>query len=545
MQSKVSFGKTRIALREETRMPTQALLEATLSSVDVGVMVTDLDHVALAVNGRFGQIWQVTPDDVVRSSVHEVRNMVAHRIPDLTEWARNLEQVYADSAHVQEDELSLIDPAMTVRRFTGPVRDENGTIVGRIWTFLDISAEARRRRMREVLLEANAMFSQRPREIYDRLVALLADHYGSLALLSVSGEDRLEFLSAHGPGHELARQMGGNRFEDSYCQFCLAENAPVVIQNGAEDPRTVGVLPARIGLTRYLGVPVQNPSGTVLGTLCILDGRSNERFDEEDVLFFRQLAVRIGSEIERERALEALERELKRTTDELLAAQEGIVHREKLAVTGTLAASVAHDIRNILSAISLELVMGEQEPDRAIVAVRGHLDRFSVLSHRLLSYAKPKQVVREAVSARESLHRVLLLLGRQFELQRIQVELDVPADLPPIWADPSRLDHLFINLLLNAAQAMHGSGLLRIAATAGGEATRLQIADSGPGMTPEQVEAMFMPFRSDRKDGFGLGLYSAKRIAEESGIAVHVLTAPGSGTTFELVWHHSAEENAS
>jgi signal transduction histidine kinase len=504
------------------------LLRAALGATDHGIMVTDLDHTTIAVNGRFGEIWGVDPDAVVANDALAVRRMVADRIPDMEEWSANLKAVYADPARVQHDELRLVKPRAVIRRYTSPIRDAAGRIVGRLWTFTDTTDEDHRLQLGSALERCGMIYHSDPRHVYSALVQEIAELYDSLCLLSIRVEGFLEFRAVGGPPDHPARQMAGNRVDDSYCQFCLKAARPIVIQDASSRIEYADVLPARLGLTRYAGTPVNAPDGSTIGTLCILDDHSDQILIEDDLRLLGVVAMRIGGELERERQLTQLR-------GDLVAAQGQAVQNEKLAVIGTLAAATAHDIRNILSAIALELELGQDRPEDALAAVRMQTDRFAVLAHRLLSYAKPGRLVLEPVDVGESIDRVLALLASHLTIAQVELRRDVPDGLSPVRADPSRLDHLFVNLILNALQAMKCGGTLDLVARRVGESIAVDVIDTGPGMNPAQLDRLFQPFQSSRKDGFGLGLYSCRQIARESGGDVTASSVLGEGSHFRVV----------
>ncbi|MBX3096290.1 MAG: GAF domain-containing protein [Fimbriimonadaceae bacterium] len=513
-------GGEHVLIRPDIGEQVTNLLIAALAATDHGVMITDLHHTTLACNERFGEIWNIDPSVVVLNDSKSVRRMVADRIPNLAQWEENLQEVYANDRHIQDDKLELIEPKRVVRRYTGPVWDESGKSVARIWTFLDITEEERRRKRSQLLQDTSLLSDPDPKKVYKQLVNEVASFYDSMCFLSIRSDDYMEFRAIGAPPGNPALEMKGNRSTDAYCQFCLAEG-PIIIQDARQDDRYRELLPFQVGLTRYAGTPIHSPNGEVIGTLCILDSNSSEILETDDLNLLRLVAMRISSELERERYISGLETDLEE-------AQARAIRNEKLAVTGTLSAAVAHDIRNILTAMKLDLDAG---PD----AIEKHIDRFSLLAHRLLSYAKPSRVMKASVDLHDSLHRVLSLLEPHASIAKIKVEAEVPSDLPPVLADPARLDHLFVNLILNAVQAMGRSGVLRVKVKADGKGVTTSISDSGPGLSEDQVEKLFEPFASTRQDGFGLGLYSAQQIAKECEGQITVQSTLGEGATFH-VW---------
>ncbi len=213
----------------------------------------------------------------------------------------------------------------------------------------------------------------------------------------------------------------------------------------------------------------------------------------------------------------------------VLGAQERALASEKLAVVGTLAASTAHDIRNITASLSM-LTAGTQDPSMA--SVREQLDRFSVLAHRLLSYARPGQVEQHPLEISDLLDRVLSLTAGQMRVSRVEGTLDCDAGLPKIMGDGHQLQHLFVNLVLNAVQAMDRTGgTLRLEGRATETGLRVQVIDDGPGIPASVADRLFQPFATSRAQGFGLGLFSARRIAEAHGGNIAAVSNDGQGTT--------------
>lgn len=514
-----------IAIRDWMVTEADGVLQAILASVEYGVLLTDLDHVAIACNRRFGEIFGISIEAVVASDADSVRGMVKDRIVDPDAWMHELEKVYADPMNSLEDVLKLRSPDTTLRRSTVPILDHQGRPIARLWTFFDITQQARLDRMNGTLQEMSLLFHSDPKQVYETITEAVGAYYNSISVLSIREGDYMRFAAIGGPSLE-AREMPGNALEEAYCDFCLNARGPVIIQNALADPRFADRLPARNGLTRYAGVPVVNPNGDAIGTLCILDDRSHEKLDDHDIRFLSLAAMRISSELDRERQLQGLERDLRET-------QAQLIQSEKLAVSGALSAAVAHDIRNILSALSLELSMGASKPAETLKEIHVHIDRFHVLAHRLLSYTKPQAVSLSAVQITEALARVLRLLRPHLALAGITEKLSLPPDLPTVRADSARLDHLFINLMLNSIQSVGSNGRLTVEARAEGKQVIVELSDNGPGIPEDVLSRLFEPFSSSRPDGSGLGLYSCKQIVEECGGEIGVETSR-DGTTFTV-----------
>lgn len=234
-------------------------------------------------------------------------------------------------------------------------------------------------------------------------------------------------------------------------------------------------------------------------------------------------------------ATHVLQKALVATNHELTHAQDQLLRKEKLSIAGTLAASTAHDIRNILASLSLLLSPGSKPSDDTLDAIREQIRRFDVLAHRLLSYARPRAVIREPVDLAALLDSVLALTAGQLRVGSVRASNEIGRDLPPILGDPHELEHLFVNLILNAVQAMDNrGGELRVCANATGTEIHVDVIDDGRGIPVEVHSRLFEPFASTRSDGFGLGLYSCRRIVQNHGGSISARRNDGRGSTFTM-----------
>jgi two-component system sensor histidine kinase PilS (NtrC family) len=240
---------------------------------------------------------------------------------------------------------------------------------------------------------------------------------------------------------------------------------------------------------------------------------------------------------------------------------EGELRRsERLAAVGRLSASIAHEIRNPLAAISgsiqmlsrrMEALEPAGEARQLMDIVLRETDRLNRLVTDFLHYARPGPPRRESLRVAELIAEV----GKMFEAARpeaVRLEVDVPADLS-VSADAAQLRQVLWNLVLNACQAMPSGGRLRISARPAAEpepqggsregrrevaekscGVEISVADEGIGIAPEVMERIFDPFFTTRREGSGLGLATVHRIVEEHGGSIRVESAPGKGTSVRV-----------
>jgi signal transduction histidine kinase len=227
-----------------------------------------------------------------------------------------------------------------------------------------------------------------------------------------------------------------------------------------------------------------------------------------------------------------------RMIDGLRQYQENLLRSEKLAVAGRMAAGIAHEIRNPLTAMSMTVQMLAREtsdPERrqALDLLRAEIGRIEDAVGELMDLASPAPPRREPVDLNAVVEEVLALVQPQADHQGIAVERRL-APLPPVPADPKRVRRVVLNLVLNGIQAMPERGQLTVgtsASTAAVPVVRLVVADTGPGIPPGVRGRVFDPFVSGKEGGTGLGLAVTKRVVEEHGGRIGFETGSG-GTTF-------------
>jgi signal transduction histidine kinase len=144
-----------------------------------------------------------------------------------------------------------------------------------------------------------------------------------------------------------------------------------------------------------------------------------------------------------------------------------------------------------------------------------------------------------------SLEKVLFLVGQQHRKQAgLQVVAELEEPLPPVLADPSQLEQVFLNICLNGCQAMGGSGRLVVRASAADGRVAVEIADSGPGIPAEVRPHVFKPFFTTKREGNGLGLAISARIVAEHGGHIGYRCPPEGGTVFTITLQQARGDRA-
>jgi two-component system NtrC family sensor kinase len=271
-----------------------------------------------------------------------------------------------------------------------------------------------------------------------------------------------------------------------------------------------------------------------------LVGESGLGLDQAALAFERTAAALVD-----ERAtLAAKIDELIRANRALADARESLLRSEKLATVGRLAAGVAHEVGNPLGAISgyAEIARSRLPPDGdpqvadAIDRIASAAGRIDHTVRGLLDFARPAALELGPVSVRAALDAALDLARGQARFRNVEVAAQIPEGLPRVRGRDRELGQAFLNLLLNAADAMEGEGRIEIKATRVGDRVEVRVADTGPGIAPEDLPRLFDPFFTTKAPGAGsgLGLAITHSILESFGGTIEAETGAGPGAVFRV-----------
>jgi signal transduction histidine kinase len=228
-----------------------------------------------------------------------------------------------------------------------------------------------------------------------------------------------------------------------------------------------------------------------------------------------------------------------------LVAMEGELRkRDRLAAAGTLAAGVAHEIRNPLSALELNLRLLRDEV-AGLGATGGDIEgyfeivfsetrRLNRITSNFLQLSRPEPPAKVRVAVHHAVKQVARLLNREAQEKHISLVLDLADGNPEILGDCTKIEQVCLNILINAMQAMPTGGVIRVTSITSWSDQRkfinLFFADEGVGVAPEHLTRLFDPYFTTRSDGTGLGLATADRIVTDHGGKILVESTVGVGT---------------
>ncbi len=230
-----------------------------------------------------------------------------------------------------------------------------------------------------------------------------------------------------------------------------------------------------------------------------------------------------------------MKKKLEKTRVQLLQA-------EKMSSLGKLAAGVAHQLNNPLGGITLftKLIMEEYTLEEGVIAdlkrILNDAERCRDTVKELLEFSRQTRQEMRLNDINKAITRTMFLLENQTLFQNIKIEKQLSDDLPQIPGDIQQLNHLFMNIILNAAQAMEGKGELKIKTllASGKDRVRIEISDTGPGISDDVLPHIFEPFFTTKEEGegTGLGLSMVYGIAQSHDGNITVESSPGKGATF-------------
>jgi two-component system, NtrC family, sensor histidine kinase HydH len=273
----------------------------------------------------------------------------------------------------------------------------------------------------------------------------------------------------------------------------------------------------------------------LLGLMAFRDERV-EGFDLDDIDVFRRLASQVAVTIEKTQVYERVK------------------ERDRLAAVGEMAAGLAHEIRNPLGAIkgAAQLLVGPDGKPAAITAESGEfltiiveeVNRLNNVLSQFLDYARPSRsdpAQQGEVDVNEVVRRTVQLIETYEASHRVRIDVRLDELVPGVAGDAEQLRQVFLNLGLNAIQAMEAGGTLEIVTSRRrrsrlgyGSFAEIRFRDSGVGIPRDKLKNLFIPFFTTKVRGTGLGLAISQRIVTQHGGTIEVRSSPGKGSTFSV-----------
>jgi signal transduction histidine kinase len=308
-------------------------------------------------------------------------------------------------------------------------------------------------------------------------------------------------------------------------------------------PPVIGLATAAAASVMYALASIDSPPGdwhhvaARVATLFLLSGALGYLSHLERLA--RGRAERLNVELREHQA------RLQRAYEDLRAVQERVVQSERLAAIGQMSAKVSHEVRNPLSAISLNAELLEDELEalpaerraaarELMVAIRAQLDVLGGLTEEYLRFARLPKPKPEPVDVGRLAEALAEFLRPELARKGVTVRVAMPRAMPAVSADLGQVRQALMNLVRNAAEAMPSGGTVTLRAAWQDTAAELTVEDEGPGIPPEHAQRIFEPFFTTKEGGTGLGLAIARQIAVDHGGRLECELAPSGGSVFRL-----------
>lgn len=343
--------------------------------------------------------------------------------------------------------------------------------------------------------------------------------------------------------------------EDNMVSRAMMERRPFIVEDAGHDPRVNPSLISFLDVKSFAVVPLLSRDkvlGGISADNLITQTLITEKKLQSLMIFANQAALALENALmyEELKAFSGqLEDRVRRASARLEETQRQLFQSEKLAALGKLSAGIAHEIRNPLTSIKILIhsLVDEQATETSrekdLAVIEAEIGRVNKIIKQFLDFARPRPPSLEPMEVRAILEETLALLVYEMEAQKISLERSYAPDIPPVPMDREQMKQVFLNLLLNAIQAMERGGNLRVAirwkpapsGDGGRSVAEIAVQDTGPGMAEDIRSRIFEPFFSTKEEGIGLGLPIAQRIVEEHGGQIRVESRVGEGTTFTIL----------
>jgi len=559
---------------EEALQRQREELQIILDSVPASIFYKDKENRFIRVNRICAERLGRPKEEMEGKSCSEIFP------PDQAEvYWRDDEEVMASGY----PKRNIIEPSETpegtrwVQTDKIPYRDEKGNIIGVIGFAVDVTerkraGEALRRRAEELAaLQATVLDITVPhglpallQTIVERAALLLNAPGGGLYLCEPDrGEVRC--VVSYNTPHDYTRTI--LKYGEGAAGIVAQTGEPLVIDDYRTWSGRAAVYEEEQPFTAVLSAPMIW-QGQVTGVIHVLHGAESRRFTEADLellmLFANHAAIAVENSrlyeqaqeeiTERGRAEEALKEyserleemveqrtlELQKTYSDLRDSQARLIQSEKLAATGRLAVSVAHEINNPLQGITNYLSMisqqvAQDDPLREdLDMVKLGFERIKAIVLRLRAFYRPAGEEMEPTDINGVVERVLALMGHQLSLGNVEVKRELAEHELLVLGSAGQLEQVLVNLVLNAQEAMPEGGELMVRALSD-DVVQLQVSDTGQGISEEEMSRLFKPFYGGRGgQGLGLGLWISHNIIEGHGGRIEVESQVSEGTTFTI-----------
>lgn len=317
--------------------------------------------------------------------------------------------------------------------------------------------------------------------------------------------------------------------------LALARRTAIHVTKASQDARVDPALRDLLQVEEFVVAPMlvrDKPIGVAIADNFV----TGQPIREDHIALLTALANHAALAIDR---AQAHERERQRA-EELARTQEELVKSNQLAAIGQMSAIVAHEIRNPLATIggfAGILQRSADDPERVrrnARIIREEVERLERILAELLEFSRPRQLTLEPVMAADLLQKLVDYCRNDPQAARVEVQVEVDPDLPPLMVDEALMRQALTNLIRNAVEAMPTGGRLTLRARASDGGVAIDVEDTGVGIPPDRIATIFDPFVTTKPTGTGLGLALSQAVVQQHGARLSVRSKVGEGSTFTI-----------
>lgn len=518
--------------RTEEELERKNLILSTQQEASIdGILVVDENNAIISFNRRFVEIWGIPPEMAEAGDDAPVLRFVTSMTADPDAFLDRVRYLYEHRVEKSRDEISLRD-GRVLDRYSAPMLGDDGSYFGRVWYLRDISE---RKRAEEKLHKFSLAVEQSP------VTIVITDTEGTIEYVNPAFTRITQYTSEEAVGKNPRILKSGLTASEVYADLWRT------ITSGREwrgewcDKKKNGELfweSAKIS-------PITDATGAITNFMAIKEDITDRKRIEEHIRRLNQ----------------DLELKVEERTRQLLEAQEELVRTEKLSILGQLSGSVGHELRNPLGVMNnavyfLKMVHadGDETTKEYLEIIKNEIDTSLRIITDLLDFARTREPQTKTVTPRQLLAESLV---KCVIPENVELLVDLPDNLPLLMIDPLQMVQVFQNLFINAIQAMPEGGGLHISARlvgAGlvparilegqpqgsplhetGDFLEISVADTGEGISPENMKKLFQPLFTTKAKGIGLGLVVCKNLVEANGGKIEVESEWGVGSTFKVI----------
>ncbi|MGA9121586.1 MAG: ATP-binding protein [Bacteroidota bacterium] len=442
-----------------------------------------------------------TTSQVLEEGLPHFEQFIESRETYIRALERTIGVLRQDNSHVADNNLAIrtsIDELMAMQQLSNTISTSNAP---------------------EKIIAALIELTRQVIPVIESNIFVFEDGSNRLSALSSKSSPRLE--------QEAQQQM-----EAGIVDWVIAEKKTVIIPDlehmvAGASGRNFVIVPL---ILRNRGI----------GFYVIHTEKPQQEFSNQDVQLLSVLANQAAVAVENSRTYQ----QLVKANEELKSSRAQMIQAAKLAAIGELAAGIAHEIKNPLQVLllNLELVEAGRPLPNWTEMFSKQVRRLSEITHRLMNFARnaSEDVTMEPISLQKVIEDIVAMVLHEFRGAGIEIETRAVEDLPPVAGNANYLQQVFLNLLINARDAMPKGGMITISFALTGFHVTVRVSDTGNGIPPAVAEKIFRPFFTTKGEkGTGLGLAICHKIVLQHKGDIRVESEEGKGTTFTIylpVW---------